>query len=406
MNIVILTDPYPPQLYSISLMMQQLAAELSSRGNNVTVITPWLKDNGIGKVSEFSYGLSIENGVRVVRVKTLPLHKVNFLIRGVSQLLLPYLFWNNIRKYCSDIIDVVIVYSPPLPLALLGKRIKEKYGAKYILNIQDIFPQSAIDLSIMNNKILIKYFEYMESKVYKAADKITSHTISSRGFLINKKGVPSEKIHYIPNWIEVGPYMNSKTSSSVFFRNKLLIEGKFIVLFAGVMGQSQGLELIIKAASKLKHISEICFLFLGDGMEKNELMKLADALKLENVIFHPFISQEDYSEILKEVDLGLISLSPKVKTPVIPGKILGYMLASIPILAIINRESDGHEMISEAVCGYTVVSDSSPEELAEMFIRCFNQRSKLVEMGANGHDYVTKNFTKDICVDKLIKLLQ
>ena len=406
MNILILTDPYPPQLYSISLMMQQLAVELTSRGNEVTVITPWLKDNGSGKASKVAEGLSIENGVRVVRVKTLPLHKVNFIIRGISQLILPYLFWQTIRKYCKSKIDVVIVYSPPLPLALLGDKIKKKYGAKFILNIQDIFPQSAIDLHIMTNNMLIKYFESLEERAYRGADKITSHTITSRDFLIQEKNVPSDKIHYIPNWIEVGPYINEGLSRPINFRTRLSIESKFIFLFAGVMGQSQGLDLIIKAATTLKHITEICFLFLGDGMEKDELVKLSEAKHLENVIFHPFISQEDYSELLKEVDFGMISLSPKVKTPVIPGKILGYMAASIPIVAIINKESDGHKMIEDAKCGYSIISDASPEEIGKLFLKCFNDREKLRIMGENGHKYVLSNFTKEICIDNLIGLIQ
>jgi colanic acid biosynthesis glycosyl transferase WcaI len=404
MNILILTDPYPPQLYSISLMMEQLAVELKSRGNNVTVITPWLKDNGSGKVSEYAQGLSIENGVRVVRVKTLPLHKINFLFRGVSQLLLPYLFWKNIRKYCNDKIDVVIVYSPPLPLALLGKKVKKKFGAKYILNIQDIFPQSAIDLSIMNNKILIKYFEFMENKVYQAADKITSHTISSRDFLIKEKGVPPEKINYLPNWIDVNPYLNIENIKPINIRSKLSLDGKFIILFAGVMGKSQGLELIIRIGNYLRNIPEICILLLGDGMEKDSLVKLSKSYELKNIVFHSFISQEDYSSVLKEVNIGLISLSSKVKTPVIPGKILGYMAASVPVVAIINKESDGHNLIKNAGCGYSMISDSSPEEVGDLFIECFENQNELKQLGINGHNYVLNNFTKDICIDNLIKL--
>jgi colanic acid biosynthesis glycosyl transferase WcaI len=406
MNILILTDPYPPQLYSISLMMQQLAIELTSRENEVTVITPWVKDNGSGKSSKVAKGLTIESGVHVVRVKTLPLHKVNFIIRGISQLILPYLFWQAIRKYCKRKVDVVIVYSPPLPLALLGGKIKNKFGAKFILNIQDIFPQSAIDLHIMRNNMLIKIFESLEERVYRDADKITSHTITSRDFLIREKNIPSDKVHYIPNWIEVGPYINQEISRPINFRSKLSIERKFIFLFAGVMGQSQGLELIIMAATTLKHMTEICFLFLGDGMEKDELVKLSKANYLENIIFHPFISQEDYAELLKEVDVGMISLSFKVKTPVIPGKILGYMAASKPIVAIINKESDGHKLIENAKCGYSIFSDASPDEIGELFLKFFNEREKLKTMGENGHKYVLSNFTKEICIDNLIGLIQ
>jgi glycosyltransferase involved in cell wall biosynthesis len=141
-------------------------------------------------------------------------------------------------------------------------------------------------------------------------------------------------------------------------------------------------------------------------MEKDKLVKISKDKHLQNVIFHPFISQEDYSELLKEVDFGMISLSPKVKTPVIPGKILGYMAASIPIVAIINKESDGHKIIEDAKCGYSIISDASPNEIGELFLKCFNDREKLQIMGENGHKYVLSNFTKEICIDNLIGLMR
>ncbi len=194
MNILLVADAYPPQLYSISLMMRQLAEELVIKGNKVTVVTPWPRDNVTNEAKQITYSeSSMENGVRVVRVKTLPLHKINFIVRGISQLLLPKLFIDRIRKYCKDKIDVVIVYSPPLPFAILGVKIKKIFRARYILNIQDIFPQNAIDLGIMRNRLLIKYFEKMEQKAYHFADKVTSHTITSRKFLINERIYPRKR---------------------------------------------------------------------------------------------------------------------------------------------------------------------------------------------------------------------
>ena len=95
-------------------------------------------------------------------------------------------------------IDVVIVYSPPLPLGLLGAKVKKIYGAKYLLNIQDIFPQNAIDLGIMKNPFIIKVFERMESKIYQSSDYITTHTKMSAQFLIERKKIPIPKISTNP----------------------------------------------------------------------------------------------------------------------------------------------------------------------------------------------------------------
>ena len=405
MNILLITDPYPPQLYSISLMMQQLAEELTVRGNKVTVVTPWPRNNLPPENRQTTYSeFSIEKDVSVIRIKTLPLHNTSFFIRGISQLLLPSFFWAKIRKYCQFKIEAVFVYSPPLTLAILGNKIKRKFGARYILNIQDIFPQSPIELGVMRNKILINFFENMEQKAYKNADAITSHTINSRKFLIEKKNISSNKIRYIPNWIDIKPYLNIERTNS--FRKLYGIKDKFVFLFAGVMGRAQGIDLIIKAASKVNKISEeIYFLLVGEDKENGRLMGMVQEYSVNNVIFHPFVSQVKYPELLKEADAGLICLSSQNKTPVIPGKTWGYMAASIPIVAFLNKESDGHVVIKEANCGYSIVSDASAEEAKKFLIRIFNEKDKLKEYGENGHKYIVKNFTKETCLDKLIDLI-
>jgi colanic acid biosynthesis glycosyl transferase WcaI len=405
MNILLITDPYPPQLYSISLMMKQLAEELTVRGNKVTVVTPWPRNNMTSEDRLITYNeFSTEKDVNVIRVKTLPLHNISFILRGISQLLMPPLFWDKIRKYCQFKIDVVLVYSPPLTLSILGNKIKRRFGARYILNVQDIFPQSPIDLGIMRNKILIRFFEYMEQKAYRNADIITSHTINSRKFLIEKKNVHPDKIHYIPNWIDMNPYLNIRRTNS--FRKKCRIEDKFVLLFAGVMGIPQGLDVIVKAANEVsKILSDMCFLIVGDGMEKGRLMRMAQGYSINNVIFHPFVSQEEYPELVKEADAGLVCLSSQNKTPVVPGKMWGYMAASIPIVAFLNRESDGHTVIKEAKCGYSIVSEASSEEAKNLLIRIFSEKNKLREYGENGHRYMIENFTKDVCLNKLIDMI-
>ena len=137
-NILIVADVYPPEVSSAAHLMQELAEGLKNRGHNVWVITSYpkyyLPKELQGKIFNI---FSEENGVKVIRVKTLPLHKVNFVVRGISQLLLPFLFFRAARKFIKERIDAIIVYSPPLPLALIGKKIRKRYGAKFILNIQE-----------------------------------------------------------------------------------------------------------------------------------------------------------------------------------------------------------------------------------------------------------------------------
>ncbi|OGW76380.1 MAG: hypothetical protein A3J72_04840 [Nitrospirae bacterium RIFCSPHIGHO2_02_FULL_40_19] len=294
--------------------------------------------------------------------------------------------------------DVIIVYSPPLPLAIAGSKLKRFYNAKYILNIQDMFPQNAIDLGILKNRLLIKLFERIEAYAYRNADFITVHSESNKSFLVARNGVPQDRIKVIHNWIDIEPY--SKTLRTGRFRKMFNIEDKFIFLFAGVIGPSQGLDLIIKVAEKIKDVKDISFLIVGDGMEKERLEKMADDLKLKNVIFKPFVSKDEYPELVKDADVGLVCLSSMNKTPVVPGKILGYMAASIPVVAFLNKESDGHQIIKNADCGYSEISDSV-EKVVATIKKIYNEPNRLKEYGKNGFSYVKENFERNACINRL-----
>jgi len=379
--------------------MQELAEGLRDRGHAVTVVTVYPGHNLSGSGEECQFGsVEMENGIEVIRIKTLSPHRVPYLVRGLSQLVLPYVFFYRIRNLIKRRMDVIIVYSPPLPLAIAGSKLKRFYNAKYILNVQDLFPQNAIDLGILKNRLLIKLFKRIEAYAYRNADFITVHSENNKSFLATRNRVPQDRIKVIHNWIDIEPY--SKALKTGRFRKMFNIEDKFIFLFAGVIGPSQGLDLIIKAAEKIKDVKDICFLIVGDGMEKERLEKMADDLKLKNVIFKPFVSKDEYPELVKDADVGLACLSSMNRTPVVPGKILGYMAASVPVAAFLNKESDGHQIIRNAQCGYSEISDDV-EKTVETVIKIYNEWSRLKEYGENGFGYVKENFERNACINRL-----
>ena len=401
-NILIIADVYPPEVSSAAHLMKELAEGLKKRGNNIWIITTYPKyylpkELNSQKIQLFSN----EAGIKVIRVKTPPLKKVNFVIRGISQLLLPFLFFQKAKKLIKEKLDIVIIYSPPLPLATIGIKIKKYFGAKFILNIQDIFPQNAVDLGILKNKLLIRFFEAMEKNIYKNADLITFHSEGGRRFLIEKKGVPERKIITLSNWIDLMPYQN--LNRNISFRKKWDLQGKSIFLFAGIMGPAQGLEFLIKIAKEVSNIEDIIFLLVGDGMEKEKIEKMIRHYDLSNVMIKPFVSKDDYPYLAKEADVGLVCLSSKNKTAFVPGKVLGYMAASKPIIAFLNQESDGFEVIQEAKCGYAVKVEDIDKAI-EVVRKIYNEEDKLKELGDNGFKYALNNFTIDVCLNKLEKL--
>ncbi|MCS7215521.1 MAG: glycosyltransferase family 4 protein [Thermodesulfovibrio sp.] len=340
-----------------------------------------------------------ENGIKILRIKTLPHHKVNFIVRGISQISMPYILERKIKKYL-DKVNIIIVYSPPLPLAILGAKLKHYFNARFLFNVQDIFPQNAIDLGILKNKFLIKFFKNMERKAYLNADLIFVHSENNLEFL--KKNYPDmeSKFTVLHNWIDTKQFNGISRTNK--YRKLYEIEDKFIILFAGVMGPSQGLDFVLDLAQRVQDLQDIVFLFVGDGMERSKLEDLVRDKRLKNVLFKPFVSKEEYPYLVKDCDVGLVSLTNKNKTPVVPGKILGYMAAKIPVLAFLNKESDGHNIIKDANCGLSCIHGDIKE--AELLLReLYKNKNELTVYGENGYKYVVNNFDREICIQRIIE---
>lgn len=399
MNILLLTNFYPPEVRSISTMMRELAEGLIEHGHKVTVLTSWPKDNITADTQLQSFPEDVWEGkVRVVRVKVPSSYSTNYLLRGAAQLVMPYFFWRAVQRLNYQTIDGVIVYTPHLPLTLVGERVKKIYGAQYLLNVQDIFPQNAIDLGIMKNKWLIRFFEWMELHAYQAADIMTTHTEGGRQFLIKHKNVPEKKIIVVPNWVDVDNFKNVQKTGA--FRKRYGLEHKFIFLFPGIFGPSQHLEFIIEIARRVADIKDIVFLFVGDGTEKPHLKKMVADYSLSNVQFQPFVDPKEFPLLVKDINVGFLCLSMDNTTAVVPGKLWGFMASARPVIAFLQPASDGHRIIKEAQCGYSVNSDNL-DKAVDLVRKIYSEQNQLDALGMNGYNYVSTHFSRQACVSKL-----
>ena len=386
--------------------MLELAQELSSRGHQVTVITTWPEYNLDQNLGLLDFKESeLEDGIRVLRVKTLPHHNVNYVIRGLAQLLMPWQFLRKLRQYKIKP-EAVVVYSPPLPLALVGSRLKRK-GIRYLLNVQDLFPQNAIDLGILRNPLQIKFFKALEKHAYETADVVTVHSEGNKAVLRHEHPNISDHLRILHNWVDVDHHATvSPTEKNIGenYRAKWGITQRHIAVFAGVMGPSQYLDLILDIAQSMQDHTDLLFLLVGDGKEKQRLQALAESKNLSNVRFEGFVSRNAYPKLLEACTIGLVCLSHQNRTPVVPGKILGHMAAGLPIAAFLHSASDGHQLIRDAKCG---VSGDSANKMA-----CVNamkellaNEEKLQLLGKAGQNYAIAHFSKEVCVTQLEQML-
>jgi len=403
MRILITSDSYPPEVGSAAQLMAELAQELAERGHGVTVLTnlPGYKLDAATDAARYTEDMT-EGKVRVLRVKTLPLHNSGFIMRGFAQLMAPYQYWRVLKRHEPAPFDAVIVYTPPLPLFWIGTWAK-KQRARFLLNVQDLFPQNAIDLGVLNNPLAIALFRWIERRAYRSADVITAHSPMNRRMLIEQNPDIEPKVLVLHNWIEESQFHADTSVEN--FRDIWGLNGKFIAVYGGVLGPAQGLDIILDVAEQVRDLTDLGFLIVGEGMEKERLQAEATARGLANVVFKPFVARERYPALLHAADVGFLTLSPKMKTPVVPGKILGYMAMRLPVLAIVNKESDAHVIVRDAQCGYSCNSDDVLA--AEALVRRLHaERTKLAEIGERGRAYARAHFDKKITVDQFEALLE
>jgi glycosyltransferase involved in cell wall biosynthesis len=382
--------------------MLELAQELNHRGHQVTVITTWPEYNLDHNTEQRSFDeFETEQGISVLRIKTLPHHNVNYIVRGLSQLLMPLQFLKKIWHYKIKP-DAVVIYSPPLPLALVGTWLRRS-GARTLLNIQDLFPQNAIDLKILRSPLQIKFFQALERFAYRTSDVVTVHSEGNRKMLLAQHPTLAPKLKLLHNWVDVDHH--STTANKIDFKQKWGITQKHIAVFAGVMGPSQYLDLILEIAERMKDQADLLFLMVGDGKEKERLQQIAAKKGLSNVKFEGFISRDVYPDLLSACSVGLVCLSPQNNTPVVPGKILGHMASGLPVAAFVHTASDAHALIAEAQCGVSANSgdlDACVQAIQTLMTQAF----EFNKIGQLGKDYASKHFSKEVCVTELVNLIR
>jgi colanic acid biosynthesis glycosyl transferase WcaI len=401
MNILLISDAYPPEVRSASRLMFEFADAMARRGHQVTVLTAYPEYNlAEGSRRDFKT-VEYESAIKVIRIRTMKIHLVGLIQRGIGVLTLPHFFKKAGKQYVNNNIDIVLVYSPPLPLAIAGRGLARHFDARLVVNVQDLFPQNAIDLGAMTNPMVIRFFEWLEAYAYRKADFITVHSAGNLKILNESKQVPACKTAVVPNWVNIPDAENEKKDGAEFKRT-LGMEGKFIILFGGVMGPAQGLDVVIPAALELQD-TNACFLLIGDGTEKKNLQAMAAEHGLNNIVFKPFVELHVYESLVQCADVGLVTLHRDMKTPVVPGKLVSFLSKKIPVIASLNNESDGRQIILEGCCG--LVSDAGDgAALARNLRSMIDNPAKVRAMGEAGYAYVKSTMNRDKIMDQYERL--
>ncbi|HUU27434.1 MAG TPA: glycosyltransferase family 4 protein [archaeon] len=403
MKILMLTQYFYPEVGATQTRIYEFAKNLIDHGHRVTVITE-VPNHPIGIIHEQYQGrlfiLEELDGIRIIRVWVWARQKKNFLNRILFYL--SYMVMSFFAgMYFKGKYNIIFATSPPLFVGVSGYLLSIFRRGKFVLDVRDLWPAAATALGELSNKRIVRLAEKIERILYKNADSIVAVT---RGFcdFINRKGGERSKIHYIPNgtvedlFKPMPPDLELKAS--------LGLEGKFIVTFAGTLGIAQGLWSIIHAAKLLRQYEDIALLFIGDGPVKNNLIELAQELKLKNTFFHPQVPITNITPYLNISDVLLVSLkNDMIFDTFIPSKMFDFMACGKPIILSVNGEAK--RIFEEAEAGIYV----HPEDfydLSDAIITLYENPELCRRCGANGRRYVIKNFSRRKQAQKLEKVFQ
>lgn len=254
--------------------------------------------------------------------------------------------------------------------------------------LRDLFPQWAIDEGVIRkNSPLTKYLEFFERLNYQAADKIGLMSSANVEVFRELKGDKID-VEVLPNWV-ARPQVSSLTP---YWREKLGLHDKVIFLYGGNMGKAQDMPNLLRLAKKMNEDPRAHFLFVGQGEDYGFVGGYIKQHGLKNATLLPSIQQDEFGELLREVDVGLFSLARTHTAHNFPGKILGYIAHGIPILGSVNPGNDLLALISDSKSGFACENGDDDQLLsfAKKLTECESTR---IHLGANAKELLESVFS-------------
>jgi glycosyltransferase involved in cell wall biosynthesis len=405
MRILFLTQYFPPETGAPSNRLSDLADRLANLGHHVTVLTA-LPNYPQGVIFKGYRGRLMmaekRNSIQVIRSWIFATRSKKFfpkLINYFSFAILSCI----VGIFTVRSTDIVFVESPPLFLAISGYLLGRMKRAKFVLNISDLWPESAIALGVLRNPAVIRCSIWLERELYRRADLITGQTQGIMAGVRNRW--PFTPRALLTNG--VAPEFLMKIEAARPSRSKLRQElgfaDKFIVAYTGVHGFSQRLETIVRAAELLFSYKDMQFIFWGDGPEKPGLEAMVLAKHLSNVQFVPSQPSSRMPEVLISVDVSVVPLArTELFKGALPSKLFEALGAGVPVVAAVEGEA---RSLVEASGGGIVIEPENAQMMAEAIVRLFVDSSLRQKLSTDGRNYVVSHYNRKTIAQHFESLL-
>jgi glycosyltransferase involved in cell wall biosynthesis len=327
--------------------MSDLAQELLRQGHDPVVIVP--------SVDLYSaWTIELQNKVEVLRLVGPRTRGKGYMLRTISELLLPLLMLRALRKspHRDTKWDLIAWYSPTIFFGPLIWALKRASKCHTYLILRDIFPEWAHDLGLIGKGPVFQFFKTIANFQYGIADTIGVQTPSNLTYLTQWSKTPARRLEVLQNWQAPLPNVGSSISIPA-----TPLMGRKIFVYVGNMGVAQGMDIFIDLAESLKYRRDLGFLFVGRGSEVTRLAAAVSERSLTNTLFYNEVDSREMPGLLAQCHIGLLALDTRHKTHNIPGKFLTYLLAGLPVLARVNAGTDLAHLIENEDVGRVYVGN-------------------------------------------------
>lgn len=391
MKAVLLTQWFDPEPTFKGLTF---ARELARQGFEVEVVTGF-PNYPEGKVYT-GYRMhfiqrELIDGVRVTRLPLYPSHDKSALhrIANYASFAASSLFYG---LFLMKRPDVLYAYHPPLTVGVTASLLRLLRRIPVVYDVQDMWPDTLRATGMMNNKKILSIIAKVCQWVYRRLDHLV---VLSPGFkrLLIERGVPEQKIEVIYNWCEEDLLrVPTDTCAPVFS------DSRFRIVFAGNMGKAQALASVIATAGLLAQSRpDICFVFVGSGLELESLKNEVAERRLDNVVFVPRVPMHEVGTLLAAADALLVHLKDDPLFSItIPSKTQAYLAIGRPILMAVP--GDAAALVERAECGVSAEPEN-PESLAAAVVKLADlPPAERAAMGTRGRDYYWKHLSLSVGV--------
>lgn len=402
MNILILAHYYPPEMGGAAARLRGLARWLAAFGHHVTVITG-LPNYPSGIVLEAYRGkLRVRETIDGVDVLRTWVYASSHRSR-----------WRRLANYFSFVgsaivsgltarrrYDVVLASSPPLFIGLAGWVLARSHRVPWVLDIRDLWPDVAVEAGEFGADATITRWGHRLARfLYRRATHIVPVTDNKRHKLV-EAGVPPEKLTIVTNGVDLDLLSSAPPRD---WRGELGLENRFVVVYAGLLGIAQGVEVVVDAAATLRDQPEYHFLIVGDGVQRAEIIRRAEALGLKNITFLPAQPREAVPSILHAADVAWVPLVSDKLVDAVPSKLLEAWGCNRPVILAAGGEA---ARLVEEAGGGVVIPARQPQRLAEAVVKLASDPQRLKNYADNGYRFVKDRFERETLAREMEAVLQ